>query len=112
MDPGIAERVAQQPTDLCTGHQDDLCRHPKGAGARRRHRLFDEPEIARSATGVTALPDIDAFIAVASELAEAAGAVIRPYFRTALAIEDKPDHPPVTAADQAAERTMRGIIER
>jgi inositol-phosphate phosphatase / L-galactose 1-phosphate phosphatase / histidinol-phosphatase len=44
-------------------------------------------------------------------LADAAGAVIRPYFRTALAVEDKPDHSPVTAADRAAERAMRTIIE-
>lgn len=38
--------------------------------------------------------------------------MIRPYFRTALAVEDKPDLTPVTAADRAAEAAMRDLIER
>jgi inositol-phosphate phosphatase/L-galactose 1-phosphate phosphatase/histidinol-phosphatase len=38
--------------------------------------------------------------------------VIRPYFRTSLAIDDKPDRTPVTAADRAAEEAMRRIIEQ
>jgi inositol-phosphate phosphatase / L-galactose 1-phosphate phosphatase / histidinol-phosphatase len=45
-------------------------------------------------------------------MADAAGTAIRPYFRTALAIEDKPDASPVTAADRAAEQAMRDILER
>jgi len=45
-------------------------------------------------------------------LADAAGAAIRPYFRTLLAIEDKADQSPVTVADRAAERVMRELIER
>ena len=45
-------------------------------------------------------------------MADAAGALIRPYFRTALAVEDKPDLSPVTAADRAAEQAMREMIER
>jgi histidinol-phosphatase len=45
-------------------------------------------------------------------LADAAGAAIRPYFRTLLAIEDKADQSPVTVADRAAERAMRELIER
>lgn len=45
-------------------------------------------------------------------MADVAGAAIRPYFRTALAIDDKPDRTPVTAADRAAERAMRELIER
>ncbi len=46
-------------------------------------------------------------------MADAAGAAIRPYFRTAaLAIDDKPDQTPVTAADRAAEQAMRELIER
>jgi inositol-phosphate phosphatase / L-galactose 1-phosphate phosphatase / histidinol-phosphatase len=55
--------------------------------------------------------ELDRFLALASELADAAGAAIRPYFRQPLAIDDKPDLTPVTAADRAAERVMRGIIE-
>ena len=44
-------------------------------------------------------------------MADAAGAAITPYFRTALRIDDKPDMTPVTAADRAAEEAMRNIIE-
>ena len=56
--------------------------------------------------------DIDAFVALALDLADAAGAVIRPCFRTRLVIDDKPDLTPVTAADRAAEAAMRTLIER
>ena len=49
---------------------------------------------------------------MAEELADTAGAAIRPYFRTALTIDDKPDLTPVTAADRAAEQAMRELIER
>lgn len=56
-------------------------------------------------------PDLDTLLAVASELADAAGAAIRPYFRRPLAVDDKPDLTPVTAADRAAELTMRRLIE-
>jgi len=45
-------------------------------------------------------------------LADAAGAAIRPYFRTPLVIDDKPDLTPVTAADRAAETAMREMIEQ
>jgi inositol-phosphate phosphatase / L-galactose 1-phosphate phosphatase / histidinol-phosphatase len=45
-------------------------------------------------------------------LADAAGAIVQPRFRTALAIEDKPDLSPVTIADRDAEQAMRRIIER
>ena len=50
-------------------------------------------------------------IALAERLADAAGAVIRPLFRTALAVEDKDDASPVTQADRAAEAAMRQLIE-
>ena len=53
----------------------------------------------------------DAFLAFALSLADAAGDVIRPYFRKPLAIRDKADLTPVTAADRAAEETMRALIE-
>jgi inositol-phosphate phosphatase / L-galactose 1-phosphate phosphatase / histidinol-phosphatase len=54
---------------------------------------------------------LDAFLALAAELADAAAAAIRPVFRTALAVYDKPDLSPVTAADRAAEAAMRQRIE-
>jgi len=53
----------------------------------------------------------DAFLAFALSLADAAGEVIRPYFRMPLAIRDKADLTPVTAADRVAEETMRALIE-
>ena len=56
--------------------------------------------------------ELDRFLALASELADAAGAVIRPFFRQRLAVEDKADLTPVTAADRTAERAMRELIER
>jgi inositol-phosphate phosphatase / L-galactose 1-phosphate phosphatase / histidinol-phosphatase len=56
--------------------------------------------------------ELDAFLAVALSLADAAGEVIRPYFRQPLlAVDDKPDLTPVTAADRAAEAAMRCLIE-
>ena len=53
---------------------------------------------------------LDAFLTLAAELADAAGAAIRPYFRTQLAIDDKADLSPVTVADRAAEAAMRHLI--
>jgi inositol-phosphate phosphatase/L-galactose 1-phosphate phosphatase/histidinol-phosphatase len=53
---------------------------------------------------------LDSYLALANELADAAGAAIRPYFRTALAVDDKADLSPVTAADRAAEQAMRRLI--
>ena len=54
---------------------------------------------------------LDGYLALAAELADAAGAAIRPYFRTKLAVDDKADLSPVTAADRAAEAAMRRLIE-
>jgi inositol-phosphate phosphatase/L-galactose 1-phosphate phosphatase/histidinol-phosphatase len=52
------------------------------------------------------------FVDLAHALAEAAGAIARRYFRTAIAIVDKPDLTPVTIADREAENAMRQLIER
>ena len=49
-------------------------------------------------------------IALALRLADAAGAAIRPHFRTGLAAERKDDASPVTIADRAAEQAMRRIL--
>jgi inositol-phosphate phosphatase/L-galactose 1-phosphate phosphatase/histidinol-phosphatase len=54
--------------------------------------------------------DTDQFLALAIELADAAGEAIRPYFRRPIAVDDKPDLSPVTAADRAAETAMRRLI--
>jgi myo-inositol-1(or 4)-monophosphatase len=51
-----------------------------------------------------------AFRATAEAAADAAGAVIRPLFRSPLLVEAKGDASPVTEADRAAERTLRALI--
>jgi inositol-phosphate phosphatase/L-galactose 1-phosphate phosphatase/histidinol-phosphatase len=51
-----------------------------------------------------------AFVAVAHRLADAAGTVIRPYFRTPIAVDDKADESPVTIADRQAEQVMRDVV--
>jgi inositol-phosphate phosphatase / L-galactose 1-phosphate phosphatase / histidinol-phosphatase len=55
---------------------------------------------------------LDDFLVLALNLADAAGEAIRPYFRQPLAVDDKADLTPVTAADRAAEQAMRALIER
>ena len=56
------------------------------------------------------MTELDRFIDLATDLAEAAGAAIRPHFRQPLAVDDKPDLSPVTIADRAAEAAMRTLI--
>jgi inositol-phosphate phosphatase / L-galactose 1-phosphate phosphatase / histidinol-phosphatase len=56
--------------------------------------------------------ETDHFLALAIDLADAAGEAIRPYFRRPIAVDDKPDLSPVTAADRAAERAMRDLIAK
>jgi inositol-phosphate phosphatase/L-galactose 1-phosphate phosphatase/histidinol-phosphatase len=54
--------------------------------------------------------ELDGFLGLAADLADAAGGVIRPYFRQPITVDDKPDLSPVTAADRAAETAMRQLI--
>ena len=54
--------------------------------------------------------ELDPFLALAADLADAAGEAIRPYFRQPIKVDDKPDLSPVTAADRAAETAMRQLI--
>ncbi len=49
--------------------------------------------------------------ALADDLADAAGAVVRRYFRQKIAVDDKADTSPVTIADREAETVMRKLIE-
>lgn len=49
-------------------------------------------------------------IMAAEAAADAAGAAIRPLFRSRLLVEAKGDASPVTEADRAAERVMRGVL--
>ncbi len=51
-------------------------------------------------------------IDLAEQLADAAGAIARRYFRQPIAVDTKPDQTPVTVADREAEAAMRAAIER
>ena len=50
-------------------------------------------------------------ILLANRLADAAGAAIRPFFRSTYSHETKEDASPVTEADRAAEVAIRAILE-
>jgi inositol-phosphate phosphatase/L-galactose 1-phosphate phosphatase/histidinol-phosphatase len=51
-----------------------------------------------------------AFIELAHVLADAARPIIRHYFRTPVAIDDKSDNSPVTIADRECEKAMRALL--
>ncbi len=53
-----------------------------------------------------------ALIAFADELADAAGEIVRRYFRRGVTVDDKADMSPVTIADREAEAALRVLIER
>jgi len=53
---------------------------------------------------------LEQMVAVAEAAADAAGAVIRPMFRSPLLVEAKGDATPVTEADRAAEQAMRSLL--
>ena len=57
------------------------------------------------------MPVSSADLALAQRLADAAGAVIRPYFRRDFGGETKADHSPVTRADREAEAAMRRLLD-
>lgn len=59
---------------------------------------------------MAAAPDCGRLLAFAVQLADAAAAAIRPYWRQPIPIESKADSSPVTAADRAAEQAMRALI--
>lgn len=50
------------------------------------------------------------FVELANRLADASGQVIRRYFRMPVAVDEKADETPVTAADTEAETAMRALI--
>jgi inositol-phosphate phosphatase / L-galactose 1-phosphate phosphatase / histidinol-phosphatase len=52
------------------------------------------------------------FAALAERLADAARPVIRKYFRTPVAVDDKADDSPVTIADREVETVMRTLIQQ
>lgn len=56
------------------------------------------------------LPDLDLLVHAAEAAVDAAGAVIRPFFRAGVAALDKADASPVTIADRTAEQVMRAVL--
>jgi myo-inositol-1(or 4)-monophosphatase len=56
------------------------------------------------------MEDLSEFKRFARHLAEKSAAIIRPYFRTGISIDNKPDDSPVTIADKIAEEVMRSEI--
>jgi len=54
--------------------------------------------------------DLDALIAVAEAAVDAAGEVIRPFFRMGVTADLKSDASPVTIADRRAEQAMRKVL--
>jgi myo-inositol-1(or 4)-monophosphatase len=63
-----------------------------------------------SQSAIDQLPDLDRLIEAAEAAADAAGAVIRPYFRAGVATDTKPDQSPVTIADRGAEQALRAVL--
>ncbi|MEE8663546.1 MAG: inositol monophosphatase family protein [Acetobacter sp.] len=55
--------------------------------------------------------DLDIYLKTALILADVAGSVIRPLFRSGATVGDKSDASPVTIADRGAERVMRALLE-
>jgi histidinol-phosphatase len=55
-------------------------------------------------------PQLDRWIGLARELAEASGKLILKHYGTALDVEAKPDRTPVTIADKQAEALLRRMI--
>lgn len=55
--------------------------------------------------------NLDADLALAHRLADAAAEAVRPHFRSGLAAERKDDATPVTLADRAAEEAMRRLLK-
>ena len=53
----------------------------------------------------------DEYLTLAHSLADAAGTVVRKYFRKAYAVDVKADATPVTQADRESEQSMREILE-
>jgi myo-inositol-1(or 4)-monophosphatase len=56
--------------------------------------------------------EAEAWLAAAEAAADAAGAVVRPLFRSGLQADLKADRSPVTEADRAAERAMCDVLAR
>nr|XP_010940123.1 bifunctional phosphatase IMPL2, chloroplastic isoform X4 [Elaeis guineensis] len=89
---------------------------PIGSSSSTRWRRFCEP--IRASTAEKGMGIVDAvaeaemqrFMEVANKVADAAGEVLRKYFRQSFEILDKEDLSPVTIADRDAEESMVSIL--
>lgn len=54
--------------------------------------------------------ELEALIAAAEAAADVAAAVVRPFFRSSLGVDQKTDRSPVTIADRSAEQAMRAVL--
>jgi histidinol phosphatase-like enzyme (inositol monophosphatase family) len=54
--------------------------------------------------------DIKIYTDLANHMADCSGEVVRRYFRTSFAVQDKADASPVTIADREAEETLRALL--
>lgn len=61
---------------------------------------------------ITGILDVDAAVALAEGIADAARPIVLGYFRSDVPIESKFDASPVTVADREAEAAMRRLIEQ
>jgi inositol-phosphate phosphatase/L-galactose 1-phosphate phosphatase/histidinol-phosphatase len=61
-------------------------------------------------TKAQAEPCPEAFLALADRMTAASGEIVARYFRTAIAVDDKPDESPVTIADRSVETVIRDLI--
>jgi cytochrome c553 len=86
-------------------------RPAQGGRPCRPDRLPADPERQPEAAAVTDPSFPAGALALAGRMADAAGAVIRPHFRTGIAIVDKAGRKPQTIADRDAETAMRRLIE-
>ena len=84
----------------------------KGRGATPVARASPADVAAAGAIGDAGRMIVDADLALARHLADAAAAAIRPHFRALAAVETKADASPVTIADRAAEAAIRAILAR
>ncbi|KAE8008549.1 hypothetical protein FH972_005049 [Carpinus fangiana] len=77
----------------------------------RRHAMASNSELSNGViVDAVQHSELDHFVQVANTVADAAGEVIRKYFRKKFDIVDKEDLSPVTIADQSAEESMVSII--
>ncbi|KAE8008551.1 hypothetical protein FH972_005051 [Carpinus fangiana] len=99
------------PASFLTFNQLPNRRSPLSLSLSRRHAVASNSELSNGVI-VDAAQDseLECFAQVANTVADAAGEVIRKYFRKKFDIVDKEDLSPVTIADQSAEESMVSII--